>query len=173
MQGSTSKQAFTRRRQIPDVVGLGGAVAGFLAGAVMVLLSPILSLLTGISIWEPPKIIAATVYGPSVVNTAGFDPGPVMTGTIIHFVISIVLGAIFGIITHRILHMTTDFGLPALIGLCYGLAIFFVAYFIIPLINPTVNEYGMAPVIAQNMAFGICLGIFYSLVRPHPYTTHE
>ena len=173
MQGSASKQAFTRRRQIPDVVGLGGAVAGFLAGAVMVLLSPILSLLTGVSVWEPPKIIAATLLGPAVVNTPGFDPVAVITGTAIHFIISIALGAIFGIITHRLLHMTTDFGLPALIGLCYGLIIFFVAYFIIPLINPTVNEYGMAPVIAQNMAFGIFVGIFYSLVRPHPYTAHE
>jgi hypothetical protein len=173
MQGSASKQAFTHRRQIPDVVGLGGAVAGFLAGAVMVLLSPILSLLTGVSVWEPPKIIAATVLGSAAVNTTGFDLVPVITGTAIHFVISIALGAIFGIITHRLLHMTTDFGLPALIGLCYGLIIFFVAYFIIPLINPTVNEYGMAPVIAQNMAFGICLGIFYSLVRPQPYTAHE
>ncbi len=173
MQGSTSRQTFARQRQLPDIVGLGGAVAGFLAGAVMVLLSPILSLLTGISIWEPPKIIAATVYGPSVMDTPGFVIGPVITGTIIHFVISIALGAIFGIVSHRLFHLTTDFGLPALVGLCYGLIIFFIAYFIIPLINPTVAEYGMAPVIAQNMAFGICLGIFYSLVRPQPYTAHE
>jgi hypothetical protein len=173
MQDSASKQAFTHRRHIPDVVGLGGAVAGFLAGAVMVLLSPVLSLLTGISVWEPPKVIAATIYGSAATSTPGFDLVPVVTGTVIHFVISIVLGIIFGIITNRVLHLTTDFGLPALIGLCYGLIIFFVAYFIIPLINPTVNEYGMAPVIAQNMAFGICLGIFYSLVRPQPYTTHE
>ncbi|HEX6290137.1 MAG TPA: hypothetical protein VFZ66_13150 [Herpetosiphonaceae bacterium] len=173
MQSSARKYPGTRRWSVPDVVGLGGAVAGFLAGAVMVLISPILSLLTGISVWEPPKIIAATVYGPSVMSTPGFEVGPVLTGTIIHFAISIVLGAIFGIVTHRMLHMTTDFGLPALIGLIYGLIIFFIAYFIIPLVNPVVTDYGMAPVIAQNIAFGICLGIFYSLVRHHPYTTHE
>jgi hypothetical protein len=173
MQSSASRQTWNRRRHIPDVIGLGGAVAGFLAGAVMVLLSPILSLLTGIDVWEPPKIIAATVYGPSVMDTTGFVAGPVITGTLIHFAISIVLGAIFGIVCHRLFHLTTDFGLPALIGLCYGLMIFFVAYFIIPMINPTVVEYGMAPVIAQNMAFGICLGMFYSLVRPQPYTAHE
>lgn len=173
MQSSARKPPLTQRRVLPDVVGLGGAVAGFLAGAVMVLLSPILSLLTGISIWQPPKIIAATVYGSSVASGPGFEAMPVITGTLIHFVISIVLGAIFGIITHRVLHMTTDFGLPALIGLCYGLIIFFFAYFIAPLVNPVVNQYGMAAVIAQNLAFGICLGIFYTIVRPQPYTNHE
>ncbi len=173
MQSSASKHPLVGRRHIPDVVGLGGAVAGFLAGAVMVLFSPILSLLTGINIWDPPKIIAATVYGPAVMDQPGFVAGPVITGTIIHFMISIVLGAIFGIVSNRLFHLTTDFGLPALIGLCYGLIIFFVAYFIIPVINPTVVDYGMAPVITQNMAFGIFLGIFYSMVRPQPYTAHE
>lgn len=173
MQSSARKPTFTQRRALPDVVGLGGAVAGFLAGAVMVLLSPILSLLTGISIWQPPKIIAATVYGASVANSTGFEAGPVILGTLIHFAISIVLGAIFGVIMHRLLHLTTEFGLPALAGLCYGLIIFFFAYFIAPLVNPVVNQYSMAAVIAQNLAFGICLGIFYSLVRPQPYTYHE
>jgi hypothetical protein len=173
MQSSARKPTLTSRWDLPDVIGLGGAVAGFLAGAVMVLLSPILSWLTGISLWEPPKIIAATVYGSSVVSNPGFEAGPVIMGTLIHFVISIVLGAIFGIIMHRMFHLTTDFGLPALIGLCYGLIIFFIAYFIAPLVNPVVNQYGMGAVIAQNLAFGICLGVFYSLVRPQPYTTHE
>lgn len=173
MQSSARKPTFTQRRVLPDVVGLGGAVAGFLAGAVMVLLSPILSLLTGISIWQPPKIIAATVYGASIANNTSFEAGPVIMGTLIHFAISIVLGAIFGIIMHRMLHLTTEFGLPALIGLIYGLIIFFFAYFIAPLVNPVVNQYSMAAVIAQNLAFGICLGIFYSMVRPQPYTYHE
>jgi hypothetical protein len=173
MQSSARKPTLIGGWALPDVVGLGGAVAGLLAGAVMVLLSPILSWLTGISLWEPPKIIAATVYGSSVVNNAGFEVGPVLTGTLIHFAISIVLGAIFGIVMNRMFHLTTDFGLPALIGLCYGLIIFFFAYFIAPLVNPVVNQYSMGAVIAQNLAFGICLGIFYSLVRPQPYTTHE
>lgn len=173
MQSSARKPPFTQRRALPDIVGLGGAVAGFLAGAVMVLLSPILSLLTGISIWQPPKIIAATVYGASIANNTSFEAGPVIMGTLIHFAISIVLGAIFGIIMHRMFHLTTDFGLPALSGLCYGLIIFFFAYFIAPLVNPVVNQYSMAAVIAQNLAFGICLGIFYSMVRPQPYTNHE
>ncbi len=57
-------------------------------------------------------------------------------------------------------------------GLCYGLLIFFVAYFIVlPQANPRLIESGTGkgPVIVQNLVFGLCLVIFYMMVRPMPY----
>ena len=172
MQRIASRPTLIGKRTLPDVIGLGGAVAGFLAGAVMVVISPLLSMLSGISIWEPPKLIAAALLGSSAVSEPGFILGPVLLGTLIHFVVSIALGFMFGVVSHRILHMTTDFGMPVYAGLCYGLLIFFVAYFVIlPQVNPTLLESGtgMGPVIAQNLVFGVSLGIFYMLVRPEPY----
>ena len=139
----------------------------------MVVLSPILSLLTGISVWDPPKLIAATVLGESALSRPGFDLGPILLGGVLHFATSIVLGFIFGIISHRVLRLTTDFGLPIYVGLCYGMLIFFVAYFLIlPNVNPAIiqNSAGMGPLIAQNIVFGLFLGIFYIWVRPVPYT---
>ncbi len=159
-----------RTRQLPDIVGLGGAVAGFLAGVVMIILSPLLSLLTGIGIWEPPKLIAATVLGPAVANTPDFALGPVVIGAMLHLVTSVVLGLIFGIVFNRVLHLTTDFGTPLLLGLVYGLLIFFLAYAVVlPVVNPTLGNSWLAPLIAQNMVFGICVGGFYTLLRPRPY----
>lgn len=169
------RQSFTRQRQavsqrIPDIAGLGGAIAGFLAGIVMILLSPLLSLLTGIGIWEPPKLIAATILGRSVVQLPGFVAGPVLVGTLLHLLISVVLGFLFGLTFHRLLHLTTDFGTPLLVGLCYGLVIFFLAYVVVlPVVNPLLRDSWLAPFIAQNMVFGICLGGFYTLLRPQPY----
>jgi len=170
MQSSMRKQIAVGRWSLPDVVGLGGAVAGLLAGAVMVVLSPILSLVTGIGIWEPPKLIAATLLGPAVAEQTGFVLLPVLVGTLIHFVTSLILGVIFGVVLNRMLHLTTDFGLPVLLGFVYGAMIFFVAWFIIlPLINPTLRDSYMGPVIAQNLVFGVCLGLLYTMVRPRPY----
>lgn len=51
-----------KTKGLPDVLVLGGAVAGLLAGMVMVLLSPILALLTGIGIWKPPKLITSVMH---------------------------------------------------------------------------------------------------------------
>ncbi len=159
-----------RTRRLPNIMGLGGAVAGFLAGIVMIVLSPLLSLLTGISIWLPPKLIAATVLGPAVANTPGFAFGPVVIGGALHLVTSVVLGLIFGIVFNRVFHVTTDFGTPLLLGLVYGLLIFVLAYAVVlPVLNPMLASSWLAPLIAQNMVFGICLGGFYTLLRPRPY----
>lgn len=160
-----------RRRALPDVPALGGAIAGLLAGAVMVLLSPLLSLITNVDIWVPPKLIGATApwIDGATATQPGFELMPVLTGTVIHFIVSLVLGAIFGLF-FRSLRLPSDFGLPVLIGLCYGLIIFGVAFFmVLPVINPTLSGSDMGPVIAQNIVFGICLGIFYAAVRPRPY----
>jgi uncharacterized membrane protein YagU involved in acid resistance len=157
-------------RFVPDVVGLAGAVAGFMAGLVMVALSPILSALNGISIWEPPRLIASTVMGSAALSGTGFEFAPVAVGFVLHMITSTVLGAIFGIVMNRVLHLTTDFGMPLYVGLCYGLIIFFVAYFVIlPLTGSAVDDNYVGAVIAQNIVFGLCLGLFYTLLRPRPY----
>lgn len=170
MYSTATKPTLVGRWALPDVVGLGGAVAGFLAGVVMVLLSPILSWINGVTIWEPPRLIAATVLGPAAMADTGFAAGPVLIGLILHLITSVVLGVIFGLIMHRVLHLTTDFGLPVYAGLVYGLVIFFIAYFLIlPTINPMLSDSAMGPLIAQNVVFGMCLGVLYLLVRPVPY----
>ncbi len=163
-------QVVARRNMLPDIAGLGGATAGLLAGLLMIVVSPALSWLTGIGIWEPAKLIAATIYGPSVTQTVGFVLGPVVTGTAIHIGTSVALGFAFGLVFHRVLHLKTDFCTPLLVGLVYGLLIFVVAYTIaLPAINPILRGSLMAPFVAQNMVFGVSLGGFFSLLRPEPY----
>jgi len=170
MQTSSGTRALHRVVALPDVVGLGGAVAGFLAGIVMIGISPLLSLMTGIGIFEPPKLIAATVYGPAAMDPPGFVLMPVLVGTLLHLITSTVLGFIFGVVFHRLFHLPTAFGTAVLIGLCYGILIFLGAYFLVlPIANPTLHDSYMAPFVAQNMIFGICLGIFYTWLRPQPY----
>src|SRR5215207_5236358 len=134
---TSTRMSRSTRRELPDVVGLAGAVAGFLAGAVMVLFSPLLSLISGVDIWTPPKLIAATVMSPGVVDTPGFVLVPVLVGALIHFATSVFLGFIFGLFFHRLMHLTTEYGMPLLVGLVYGLLTFVVAYgFVLPMLNP-------------------------------------
>lgn len=171
MQSVANKPTAVGGWSLPDVFGLGGALAGFLAGVVMVLLSPLLSWMNGISLWEPPRMIAATVLGSSAVSSTGFALQPVLIGLLVHMVTSIALGFIFGIVLNRVLHLTTDFGLPIYVGLSYGVIVFFVAYFILlPFLNPTLRASYIPALVAQNIIFGMCLGVFYTLLRPQPYT---
>jgi hypothetical protein len=43
-------------RNLPGVMGLGGALAGLLAGTIIVLVSPSLLLVTGMGIWKLPRL---------------------------------------------------------------------------------------------------------------------
>lgn len=155
---------------VADVAGLGGAIAGLIAGLVMVIISPFLSLMTGIGMWEPVKLIATAVYSPTILDTPGFMLGPVVVGALIHFVVSTVLGIIFGLIFNRVLHLPTAFGVPIQVGLVYGVLIWtFVYFLVLPFINPTLRASYQTPFIAQHLVYGVVLGIAYMFVRQLPY----
>jgi hypothetical protein len=82
------------------------------------------------------------------------------------------LGSLFGVIYQRVLHLTTEFGLPMYVGLVYGIMIFLVDYCIIlPLSHPLLvaSSAGMGPRLAQDLVFAVCLGLGYTLLCPTPY----
>lgn len=155
---------------IPNVMGLGGAIAGLIAGLAMMVISPILALVTGIDIWLPPKLISTVIYPASVATTPGFLLGPVLIGTAIHFGVSTVLGLIFGLVFNRILHLSTAFGTPILVGLMYGLIQWAIAYWLLlPIVNPLLRDSYPGAFVAQHVVFGVVLGAVYMLVRRLPY----
>jgi hypothetical protein len=155
---------------LPDVVGLGGALAGLAGGLAMAIVAALLSASMGQDIWHESKRIAAIVYGPAALAAAGFDLGPVLVGSLLHLVVSAVLGAIFGIVTRRWLGLTSDFGTPVLAGLIYGMLVWLVAYFVVlPLLNPALLEVYAPAFIIQHVAYGIVTGLVYMWLRPQPY----
>ncbi len=155
---------------LPDVIGLGGALAGLAGGLVMAVVAALISASMGQDIWHESKRIAAIVYGPSALAASGFDLGPVLTGSLIHLLVSALLGAIFGIVTRRWLHLTSDFGTPVMAGLVYGLLIWMAAYFVVlPLLNPALLDVYTPAFIIQHVAYGVVLGLVYMWLRPQPY----
>ena len=173
MSFSTSSSALKPQATaspITVVIGLGGAIAGLDGGVAMSLVGALLSASMGQDIWHESKRIAAIVYGPAALAVSGFDPGPVLVGSLIHLLVSAVLGAIFGIVTRRWLHLTSDFGTPVMAGLVYGLLIWMVAYFaVLPLLNPALLEVYTPAFIIQHVTFGVVLGLVYMWLRPQPY----
>ena len=173
MSVSTSSSALKPQSSaspLPDVIGLGGAIAGLAGGVAMAIVAALLSASMGQDIWHEPKRIAVIVYGPTALISPGFDPGPVLVGSLIHLLVAALLGAIFGIVTRRWLHLTSDFGTPVMAGLVYGLLIWMVAYFVVlPLINPVLLEVYTPAFIIQHVVYGVVLGLVYMWLRPEPY----
>lgn len=174
MQTNARSNAATSRfgvttSPLPDIIGLGGAVAGIVAGFVMLVVAAILTAAMGGDIWLEAKAIAAPIFGPGVMRP-GFEAGPVIVGTIIHFAVSALLGAIFSIIKRRVLKLPSDLGVPVLAGLIYGFMVWSAAYFIIlPIINPFLRGQYAPTFIIQHLVYGVVLGLVYAYLRPNPY----
>lgn len=159
---------------LPDIPGLGGALAGLGGGAVMAIAGAITSLAAGNDIWLEAKQIAAGVMGQGVAALPGFAAGPVIVGTILHFLIAGALGAVFGILVGRILKLTSDFGMPIIVGLIYGFALWLLAYFVIlPVLNPALRETYAPTFIIQHLLYGVVTGLLYMRLRPRAYTLQE
>jgi hypothetical protein len=160
---------------LPDIVGLGGAVAGLGGGLAMAIAGAIISASLDGDIWVEAKQIATVVYGPSVAAAPGFAAGPVIVGTLLHLIVAALFGTLFGIVTRRVLHLTSDFGTPLMAGLIYGMLIWLVGYFIVlPLINPLLRNGTYAPsFIVQHLVYGAVTGLLYTWLRPQPYNTSE
>lgn len=160
--------------QLPNIVGLGGAIAGLAGGLAMSIVAAIISLSLGNDIWLEAKQIAALVYGRAAVAQPGFIFGPVVVGTLLHFAMAALLGALFGIVTRRLLRLTSDFGTPVLAGLIYGMLIWLLSYFIIlPLLNPVLLETYAPSFIIQHIIYGAVTGLFYMWLRPQPYNEFD
>lgn len=155
------------RQLLPDVLGLGGAIAGLGAGIAMALVGLLIALATGTDIWLTPKLIAATLLGPAAAAQPGFAAVPVLLGTLMHLGVAVVLGAVFGVFTRRVFGLPSGFGIPMVSGMIYGLGIWLIAYFIVlPLANPTLLSIYAPGFIIQNLVYGTVLGLLYGMLRP-------
>lgn len=153
-------------------MGLGGAIAGLVAGLTMAIVGAILSLVLDGNLWVEAKQIAAPFFGPLVVRP-GFDAGPVIVGTILHFATAALLGAVYSIVTRRILKLPSDVGVPVLAGLIYGFFLWSTAYFLLlPLVNPFLRGTYAPAFIIQHLVYGVVLGLVYAMLRPNPYFHH-
>lgn len=178
MRTSTHPDTFlhpqpTDASPLPNIIGLGGALAGLAGGLAMAIVGAIISLVLNGDIWLEAKQIASVVYGTSV-NRPGFEAGPVLVGTIIHLTISAGLGAAYGIVLRRVLKLPSDVGVPLVAGLIYGLMIWFVAYFVVlPSANPSLLQTYAPAFVVQHLVYGLVTGLVYSLLRPMRYAEQQ
>jgi hypothetical protein len=100
--------------------------AGLIAGVVFMMGEMIMVwLFLGQSPWGPPRMIAAMALGRDVLPPpATFAIGIMMTAMMIHFVLSVIYGVLFGWIVHRM-----SMGKAVLTGAALGLGIYLINFY--------------------------------------------
>ena len=158
--------------EAPHEVRLSGAIAGFAGGFAMMITGGIVAMLFGYESWLGPKEIAAIADRSPAGAQPGFVVGPLLLGLAIHFVVAALLGAIFDLVYHHILRLTTDFGLPVYSGLAYGLWLWVASYFVVlPALGVRLTETYAVPFLVQYVIYGVVTGLLYIWLSPEPY--HE
>ncbi len=148
-----------------DTPGMAGALAGLGGGLAMIVVAAMLSVALGYDMWREPREIAAPIFGLVAAN----DATAIAVGTLLHFLIAGLLGALFELALRR-LHLPTDFGVPAVSGLIYGMALWAGAYFmVLPVLNPALMDTYAPSFVIQNLVYGVVTGLLYGLLLPAPY----
>lgn len=137
-------------------------IAALLGGLAHLLsLAIILPAVSGGTVWAILRYMASILMGTSVLPPpASFDAGIVLVGLLVHFLLSLIFGAILTTIIHR-------WGL--LIGLLggalFGLAIYAINYFTFTLLFDWFYVLRSWPILLAHVLFGATTGFIYELLE--------
>lgn len=152
----------------PDWVA--GAVAGFAAGAVLMVLELLWAAsLGGDGPWRTSNLIAALLLGPELAQSSVHSIGAVSVALFIHYV----LGAFFGVVLTVVitgLHRESSLFSIELVGLLFGAGLYLLNFHGMSRAFPWIAELrGWATLIA-HLVFGITAALLYWRLR-HPSVT--
>jgi uncharacterized membrane protein YagU involved in acid resistance len=138
--------------------------AGIIAGIVFMMLEMILvQLFQPMSMWAPPRMIAAMAMGREVLPPPDtFDPVVLMVAMLIHFPLSIIYAFMLGWVVTR-----WDMGLAvaAFAGAVFGLAIYFVNFYGFTAVFPWFAEERGWIAIFSHLMYGLVLGLVYKPIE--------
>lgn len=158
------------RVRLPDWLGLAGALAGLGGGVAMTLIGALLSHALDQDPYLQLEVIASVVLGPAVAEQLGLVAAPVIVGALLHLGLAAVLGGLFEMLLRRIGRRLSNYGLPEVAGLVYGLLIWLAAFFvIIPMLAPLLLKIYAPALLIQHLVYGAVTGLLYSMLRPQPY----
>lgn len=137
------------------------AVAGFGAGAVLMVLDLVWSLaITGQGPWAAPRMIAAIVMGPQVLEPSTFDVGIVVVALLLHYAFGIVGGIVIAAVSAP-LGLDSRLDLAALTGAAFGLVLYFINFHVMTMFFPWFAEIRGWSALLINLVFGISATLLY------------
>ncbi|AJP57054.1 hypothetical protein UC34_08670 [Pandoraea vervacti] len=162
MELHLSSHRYTHRS--PDWAA--AAVAGFVACAFFSAVEMLMVLLvTGQSPWVPPRMVAAIVFGPGILNQpATFDVSIVAMALLVHAAIGVVLGIVLGAIIAPF-RLDSDIVTVSIAGGVFGLVVYIVNFYVMTQIFPWFMESRGWAMLAGHLIFGAFAGYMYWVLR--------
>ena len=142
-------------------LGLIGAIGGFIAGVAMWIVMTIVTVIGGQGLWAMPKWISDALYGDSWL---GFNATDVFTGLIIHFIVAMLLGALFAVIVLPFISTPRQ---SLIAGLIWGAVVWLLLGVLgVAAVNPTMSEeVPVIPWLIVNLLYGLIVAFIASPLR--------
>lgn len=143
------------------------AVAGFAAGAVLMLLELVWAASTSIDgPWRISSLVAALAMGPAALESSGPNFDVLAVALVTHYVLGVVFGLVLGFLIGR-LHYEQSAGMMQVLGALFGAALYLVNFHVMTQVFPWFVELrGWATLIA-HLVFGMAASLLYwKLARP-------
>jgi hypothetical protein len=146
---------------------VAAAVAGFVAGAILMVLELIWSVaVSHISPWETSRMIAALLMGPDVLHSSEFDLGVVAMALITHYVLGVFFALILAIIIAPF-HFDSSPGMALAVGAVFGLVLYWFNFYGVARFFNWFAEMRGWTSIAAHLVFGMVAAFAYmKLERP-------
>jgi hypothetical protein len=142
------------------------AVAGFAAGALLMVLELLWAMMDGGNPWTVSYMIAAIVAGPGALNAADFNLPLVALALGIHYVLGIVFGMILGAIIAAF-HFDSSPGMALAAGAAFGVALYLLNFFGMAQIFPWFSAMRGWTTLVAHLVFGMAAAIIYWKLERH------
>lgn len=134
--------------------------ASLIAGAAMMMIEMPLMAIAGMGFWAPPRMMAAMVLGQGVLPPpATFSFGVMMTGMMIHVVLSIVYGFMLAWVISR---GELEMSMAAIVGGVFGLVLYATNFYGFTALFPWFADARGWISIVSHLMFGVVLGGAYA-----------
>ena len=137
------------------------AVAGFAAGAVLMLLELVWAATTSVDgPWRISALVAALAMGPTALESTGPNFDVLAVALVTHYVLGVVFGLVLGFLIGR-LHYEQSAGMMQVLGALFGAVLYFVNFHVMTAVFPWFVELrGWATLIA-HLVFGMTASLLY------------
>lgn len=139
------------------------AVAGFAAGAILMVLELAWAALAGDNgPWRISQLVAAITLGPGPLQGSpfAFDAGVVGMALVTHYVLGVAFGTVLGWILAGF-HYDTSIAAMLLIGAVFGLLLYLINFHVLTQVFPWFRELRGWTTLAAHLVFGISAALLY------------
>lgn len=140
-----------------------GAVAGFVAGAVLMVLELLWTAMTNdVGPWRNSQLVAAIVLGQGVARVSGhlFSVEVIAVALATHYALGVVFGMVLGAIATA-LRLRADLTRMLVLGALFGVALYLFNFYALSRSFPWFEELRGVPTLIGQIVFGITAALLY------------